>query len=180
MDTLLARQSGTGFCIGQDSVLLESWLLVNTLTGVTSYLTDDFRVTGGEFSRAISGSREAMKPQKAAYYLAGNRFDQVVGLYYAHKYFSPDAKADVEHMVHQMVDVYKHRLENNDWLSESTRKQAIVKLDALGINVGYPDELDPLYKKFKVDEQLSLLDNAQSFSDRSDSDSGIFCQWNFL
>lgn len=143
----------------------KSWLLVNTLTGVTSYLTDDFRVTGGEFSRAISGSREAMKPQKAAYYLAGNRFDQVVGLYYAHKYFSPDAKADVEHMVHQMVDVYKHRLENNDWLSESTRKQAIVKLDALGINVGYPDELDPLYKKFKVDEQLSLLDNAQSFSE---------------
>lgn len=138
----------------------KSWLLVNTLTSVTGYLTNEFRVTGGEFSRAISGSQKAMSPQKAAYYLASNCFDQVVGLYYAHKYFSAVAKADVEHMVHQMINVYKQRLEKNDWLSESTRQQAIVKLDALGIKVGYPEELEPIYTKLKVDENKSLLENA--------------------
>lgn len=143
----------------------KSWLLVNTLTSVTGYLSNDIRVCGGEFSRALSGSKKAMSPQKSAYYLATNRFNQTVGLYYAHKYFSAEAKKDVEHMVHQMVNVYKKRLEQNDWLSESTRKQAIVKLDALGINVGYPSELDPLYKKFKVNEDLSLLDNALNFTE---------------
>ena len=46
-------------------------------------------------------------------------------------------------MVEKMIAVYKKRLEENEWLSDETRKKAIVKLDALGINVGYPDELDP-------------------------------------
>lgn len=145
----------------------KSWLLVTTLTGVTGFLSDEARVIGGEFSRAISGSKEAMKPQKAAYYLATNRFSQTVGLYYAHQYFGKQPKKDVEHMVHQMIDVYKERLENNTWLSEATRKQAIVKLDALGINVGYPEELDPLYKKFVVNENQSLLENALAFSEIS-------------
>ena len=67
-------------------------------------------------------------------------------------------------MVEKMVAVYKKRLANNDWLSEETAKKAIVKLNALGINVGYPDELDPLYTKFVVDEQLNLLDNAVNFT----------------
>ena len=104
-----------------------------------------------------------MKPEKAAYHLATARYDQVVGLYYAHKYFGPDAKADVQHMVEKMVAVYKKRLETNDWLSKETAKKAVVKLDALGINVGYPDELDPLYEKYLVDETKNLLDNAIEF-----------------
>lgn len=143
----------------------KSWLLVNSLTGVTSYLSDELRVTGGEFSRAISGSKEASTPKKSAYRLATNRFNQTVGLYYAHKYFSSAAKKDVGHMVHQMIAVYKKRLQKNQWLSQSTRKQAVVKLDALGINVGFPEELDPLYKKFIVNEHQSLLENALNFSE---------------
>ena len=63
-----------------------------------------------------------------------------------------------------MCAVYNTRLQNNDWLSENTRKKAIVKLDKLGINVGYPDELDPLYKKFSVDESSSLVDNDYAFT----------------
>ncbi len=47
--------------------------------------------------RYLSGSKEAMKAQKAAFYLATGQFSQVVGLYYAHKYFGAKAKADVHH-----------------------------------------------------------------------------------
>ena len=143
---------------------IQSWIVVKMLIAMAPYLTDEMRVTSGEYGRALSGSKEAKKPQKAAYYLATNQFDQVVGLYYGHKYFGPQAKADVHHMVEKMVAVYKQRLENNDWLSAATRKQAVVKLNTLGINVGYPDELDPLYTKFSVDESASLLDNDHEFT----------------
>ena len=80
------------------------------------------------------------------------------------KYFGAQAKADVHHMVEKMIAVYKKRLEENEWLSDETRKKAIVKLDALGINVGYPDELDPLYSKFIVDDDLNLVDNVTKFT----------------
>ena len=66
-------------------------------------------------------------------------------------------------MVAKMVAVYKHRLENNDWLSAATREQAIVKLNNLGVQVGYPDKLAPLYKRFVVDEKESLLTNDARF-----------------
>lgn len=142
----------------------KSWLLVKTLISVSTLLDDDTRVLAGTYSRALSGSKEAMKAQKAAFYLATGQFSQVVGLYYAHKYFGAKAKADVHHMVEKMIDVYKNRLASNDWLSDDTRQKAIVKLNTLGINVGYPDKLDPLYTKFVVDEDADLVTNDLNFT----------------
>ena len=148
----------------ENVVEVRIWLFVKTMLDLTGFLSDEIRVLGGTYSRALSGSKEAMKPQKAAYYLASNQYSQVVGLYYAHKYFGKKAKADVYQMVEKMIAVYKKRLQENTWLSENTRKKAIVKLDALGINVGYPDKLDPLYQKYKVDPKLNLVDNAVNFT----------------
>lgn len=142
----------------------KSWLLVKTLISVSTLLDDDTRVLAGTYSRALSGSKEAMKAQKAAFYLATGQFSQVVGLYYAHKYFGAKAKADVHHMVEKMIDVYKNRLASNDWLSDDTHQKAIVKLNTLGINVGYPDKLDPLYTKFVVDEDADLVTNDLNFT----------------
>ena len=142
---------------------LKSWLFVKTLLRVSSYLTDEARTTATIYNRALSGSKQAANQQKSAYRLASGQFSQVVGLYYGHKYFGEQAKADVEQMVAKMVAVYKHRLENNDWLSAATREQAIVKLNNLGVQVGYPDKLAPLYKRFVVDEKESLLTNDARF-----------------
>lgn len=155
--------------------IMRSWLFAKTVLGATGLLSDKLRVIGGKYSRAISGSKEAMSQQKSAFYLATGQFDQVVGLYYAHKYFGAKAKADVTNMVKKMVIVYKKRLENNTWLSTATRKQAILKLDKLGIQVGYPDRLDPLYEKFKV-AGSSLVDNVLHFEKIANLDH--YRKWN--
>ena len=39
------------------------------------------------------------------------------------KKFSPEAKADVEHKVATMIEVYKARLEKADWLAPETREK---------------------------------------------------------
>ncbi|RRG05934.1 MAG: M13 family peptidase [Lactobacillus sp.] len=156
--------------------LLKSWLIVNTVRSMSGYLSNDFREIGGIYGRALSGSKEAMKPQKSAYYLAAGQFDQVVGDYYGRKYFGEAAKADVHEMVVKMIGVYKKRLENNDWLSASTRQKAIVKLDNLGIQVGYPDTIKPLFKQFTVNTGASLLSNAMRFAHITIADR--FSKWN--
>lgn len=46
-------------------------------------------------------------------------------------------------MVEQIVDVYRQRLTENEWLSDETREMAIRKLDHMSIHVGYPDEARP-------------------------------------
>lgn len=84
------------------------------------------------------GKKEATPQKKAAFYLAEGIFGQTIGDYYAKKYFGPKAKADVEHMVKNMINVYKNRLSNNTWLGKETREKAILKLDKLALQVGYP------------------------------------------
>ena len=143
---------------------MKAWIFVKRLTGVASLLSDEARVIGGEFGRALSGSKEPKSKKKSAYYFATGQFDQVVGLYYAHKYFGETAKNDVFKMVEKMVAVYQKRLSENDWLSEDTKKKAVTKLSALSIQVGYPDELDPLYKKFVVNEDENLYQNDGRFT----------------
>lgn len=143
---------------------MKNWLFVKRLVGTSGLLSDEARIVGGEYGRALSGSKEPKNQQKSAYYFATGQFSQVVGLYYAHKYFGEAAKKDVQQMVEKMVAVYQHRLANNDWLSADTKKKAVTKLSTLGIQVGYPDELDPLYKKFVVDPTESLYENDERFT----------------
>ncbi|KRN28942.1 endopeptidase PepO [Lactobacillus selangorensis] len=157
---------------------LKDWMLVQTLQGLSGFLSDDFRTTGGIYGRVLSGSKEAKVPQKSAYYLATGLFDQVVGDYYAHAYFGDAAKKDVHSMVEKMIAVYKKRLKNNDWLSAETRTEAVKKLDHLGIQVGFPDKLDPLYKQFvtkPAEAGGDPLNNAMTFNRIRQND--MFKRW---
>lgn len=147
--------------------LIKSWMIVRTIRSLSSYLSEDFRQISGIFSRTLSGTDEAMPQKKAAYYLASGQFDQVVGDYYGKKYFGEAAKKDVEHMIEKMISVYKDRLEKNNWLSDTTRKKAIIKLNKLGVQVGYPDQIPALYTKYHTvtqEEGGTLLSNALAFS----------------
>lgn len=70
-------------------------------------------------------------------------------------------------MIEKMISVYKDRLEKNNWLSDTTRKKAIIKLDKLGVQVGYPDQIPALYTKYHTvtqEEGGTLLSNALAFS----------------
>ncbi|GAT18273.1 endopeptidase [Secundilactobacillus silagincola] len=159
--------------------MMKSWLLFKTVMGLSSYLTDEQRQTSTIYGRAMSGRKEARSQEKAAYDLATGTFDQVVGDYYGRKYFGEAAKQDVHDMVVKMVNVYKKRLANNTWLGKATREKAILKLDKLGIQVGYPDKIDPLYSKFKVttaSEGGSVLSNLMTFTRIRNEDD--FARWN--
>lgn len=142
----------------------KAWLIVNRVTSEAGLLSDDLRILAGEFGRALSGSKEAVNQQKFAYRLTSSVFSQVIGNYYAKQYFGATAKHDVEHMVHQMIAIYKQRLTANTWLSPATRDKAITKLDHLGVQVGYPDKIPAVYGQLVVDPEKSLLENLVALS----------------
>lgn len=130
--------------------IIKSWMIVSNAIQFSSDLTDEIRVAGGAFGRALSGTKEARSKEKFAFYQAYNPFSQVVGLYYGENYFGPTAKQDVKTMVHEMIDVYKERITNNAWLNEQTKEKAIKKLSTLTVHVGYPDELPPHYDWYEI------------------------------
>lgn len=130
--------------------LIKSWMILSNVIKFASSLSDEIRIAGGAFRRALSGIKEAQSKEKFAFYQAYNNFSQVVGLYYGETYFGPVAKADVKAMVHEMIGVYEERIKDNDWLNNQTKEKAIKKLSTLSVHVGYPDELPSYYDQFEV------------------------------
>ena len=146
---------------------IKGWMLVNFINGVADVLSQDFREASFPFAQALSGQPQLTTGEKQAYHIANDSFSEVVGVYYGQTYFGKEAKEDVEDMIHRMLDVYKERLQNNNWLSERTKKRAIIKLDALVLKIGYPDKIEEIYNRLKVipaSQGGSLYSNERAFA----------------
>ena len=130
--------------------LIKSWMIVRNAIDFASELSDDIRIAGGAFMRALSGTKEAQSQEKYAFYQAYNPFSQVVGVHYGETFFGPKAKQDVEMMVHEMINVYKERIAENTWLNKDTIEKALKKLSTLTVHVGYPEEVAPYYAQFTI------------------------------
>jgi putative endopeptidase len=144
--------------------LLKADLVLSAAKAYNAYLTDEVRILSGAFGRALSGTPQAQDKKKAAYYLAEGPYNQALGLWYAGEKFSATAKADVEAKVKAMIEVYKSRLESVDWLAPETREKATVKLNVITPHIGYPEKLPETYEKKIIDENLSLVENAQNLA----------------
>jgi len=130
--------------------IIKSWMIVKNAIKFSADLSNDIRIAGGAFMRALSGTKEAQRKEKFAFYQAYNKFGQVVGLHYGENYFGPVAKEDVKTMVLEMIDVYQERISNNTWLKDETKEKAIKKLSKLSVQVGYPDVIPPYYDRFEI------------------------------
>ena len=56
------------------------------------------------------------------------------------EHFSEDKKKYISNMIDEIIDYYKENIENIDWLKDSTKKEAIKKLDSMKKVVGVPDD----------------------------------------
>lgn len=136
--------------------LYKSWAYVKTLLGACSLLSEDLREASSQYQKVLSGTQELPTIEKQSYRLASGYFSEPVGLYYGRKYFGEEAKKDVVEMVHEIIDTYKVRIERNDFLSEETKKKAILKLSKIVVKMGYPDKCNKLFDKFTVSNRSSL------------------------
>ncbi|BDR55977.1 M13 family metallopeptidase [Xylocopilactobacillus apis] len=144
--------------------LWQHWAYVNELCAHSGILSQELRVIGSQYSMEISGQQELAPAERHAYNIANSVFDEPIGIHYGKKYFGPKAKADVTEMVKNLIRVYKKQIQSNSWLSESTKKMAVKKLDTMTIKMGYPDQAIPLYDLFTVKRSSSLCETLDDFS----------------
>ena len=62
-----------------------------------------------------------------------------VGQLYVAQYFPPATKATISALVAELKSAFRRRLEANSWMGPATKAEALKKLDATLIKVGYPD-----------------------------------------
>ncbi len=62
-----------------------------------------------------------------------------VGQIYAQRYFPPQAKAEAQAMVANIIAAFRVRIQRLSWMASSTKAEAEAKLGALYVGVGYPE-----------------------------------------
>jgi putative endopeptidase len=62
-----------------------------------------------------------------------------VGKVYAQRYFPAQDKANAEALVAHIIDDYRERLRTLSWMAPATKTEAIAKLNALYVGIGYPE-----------------------------------------
>ena len=81
-----------------------------------------------------------------------------LGQMYAHRYFSPETKAQVEAMVRNIIAAFRRRIDALSWMDSATKAEAKAKLDTLYVGVGYPESWrDYSAYEVKVDDIFGNL-----------------------
>jgi len=73
----------------------------------------------------------------------------VVGRMYADRYFSPEAKAQAQAMVANLIAAFRQRIEALSWMDPKTKAEAEAKLSTLYVGIGYPESWHD-YSNFDV------------------------------
>jgi endothelin-converting enzyme/putative endopeptidase len=91
------------------------------------------------FGTILSGIQQEPPRWKLGVILVNADLGDAVGQIYAQKYFSPEAKAQAQAMVVNLIAAYHKRLDALTWLAPATRAEAHAKLDTLYVGIGYPE-----------------------------------------
>ena len=130
--------------------LLKSSMKIGLLNGFGSVLSHDFTDADNEFQSARYGADVSLRDEDMAAQQVQAYLADYLSEAYVERYFSAEAKKDVEDMIGDFLKIYKERIQKLDWMSAATKKKALEKLDTMAVNVGYPDDWDPYLDKAEI------------------------------
>ena len=138
---------------------LKTVLKLNILTENYLNLSDAFRAAFNEYNQQIMGEEpDDSSAEEVAGALVTDALGDDIDRLYVEKFFSKEAKEDLEKLVKQFIEVYKERIEKLDWMSETTKKKAIEKLDGMKFIIGYPDQWSDRLEQLTItDDYFCLL-----------------------
>lgn len=117
------------------------YLTWNFIDGVSTYLNSDFDNANFEFfGKYLRGSKVQPARWKRVMRTINRYLGEALGQLYVEKTFPPEAKQRASKIVDNLKAAMKSRIENLDWMSDVTKKQALHKLNAFGVKIGYPDK----------------------------------------
>ena len=91
------------------------------------------------FGTTLTGATEQRPRDQRGIMLVNEIVGDSVGRLYVARYFPPEAKAQAEALVANLVAAFHQRLEAITWMAPATKAEALRKLGTLQVSVGYPD-----------------------------------------
>ncbi|MBH5319424.1 S-layer homology domain-containing protein [Paenibacillus sp. GSMTC-2017] len=135
-------QKGAEFMTDANLDVLKAYAKAQLLAETGWLLTDEIRKVSSDFYSALYGVVGTKTDKEIAISATKGALAGYLEQMFAEKHFSPEAKKDVEQMVEKLIVAYEDRINKLDWMSETTKANAIKKLKSMKVKVGYPDKWD--------------------------------------
>ncbi|MEO6167933.1 MAG: M13 family metallopeptidase [Chitinophagales bacterium] len=114
------------------------WNLINTYA---DKLSKPFDAQNFSFyGTVLNGTKEQRPRWKRVLDEEENLMGFMLGQLYVERYYSPEVKARYDKMVDNVLDAYRERINQLDWMSDATKQKAQQKLGTVMKKVGYPDK----------------------------------------
>jgi putative endopeptidase len=128
----------------------KDWLafhLIEAYAGVLPKALADERFAF--FGKEMSGTTAQRPRWQRGVFLVDGLLGDAVGQVYAQRYFSPEAKAQAQAMVANLIAAFRKRIEALSWMDPATKAEAQAKLSTLYVGIGYPETWHD-YSTFQV------------------------------
>lgn len=124
------------------------WMTINSAAPALSknFADENFNFYG----KYLSGAKERQSRWKICVQATDGNLGEALGQEYVKRAFTPEAKARMDELIDNLFAAMKERINNLDWMSDETKKQAQLKLSTFKRKIGYPDVLRG-YKGLTVD-----------------------------
>lgn len=101
-------------------------------------------------NRILQGTQENLPRWQRCVAATDNQLGEALGQVYVQEYFPPEAKARALKMVNDLIAALRDDLQILPWMGPATRKEALAKLNAFTVKIGYPDKWRD-YSAYHVD-----------------------------
>jgi putative endopeptidase len=99
--------------------------------------------------KVLSGTTQQRPRWQRGVFVVDGLLGDAVGEIYAQRYFSPEAKAQAQAMVANLIAAFRKRIEALSWMDPATKAEAQAKLSTLYVGIGYPETWHD-YSSFEV------------------------------
>lgn len=135
------------------------WSLVE---GSANYLNDAAAAESFDFYGKIKAGRKENHPLwKRSTGQVERVMGEALGKIYAEKYFPEAAKQRMLTLIKNLQIALGERIAAQDWMDDSTKVNALLKLNTFYVKVGYPDKWTDI-SKLEIDPAKSFYDNMQA------------------
>jgi putative endopeptidase len=160
--------AGSGIAALVGSVPLETWkesLRFHAVSHFANFLPKAVADESFNFyGKVLAGTPQIRERWKRAVSSTNASLGDAVGKLYVARYFPPQAKAQIEDLVHHLILAFGMRIDELTWMGSETKAKAKAKLATLKVGVGYPDHWrDYSALEIRHDDLFGNAQRVQSF-----------------
>jgi len=148
---------------------LKTYVSWHVLNAAAPWLSQPFVDANFKFQQSLNGQKEIQARWKRCVSLTDRELGEALGQRYVELTFGAEAKQRMLKMVDALEKSLDEDVQELSWMSDETKKQAKVKLDAIRNKIGYPD----VYRDYssvviKRDDLLGNVARTTEFESKRD------------